>query len=501
MFRIRLLTGLIFLTAAAALTADEKAKVPAAADQEKALKLVKDLFKAQYAKTAVADRLALAKKLYDQGMDTKDDVTGRYVLLKEARSLAAGAGDLKLTAEIGEQMTKLYDISKTDATIELYEQMAASAADPTTAYLYTLKLLHAFDLALADDEFELAEKLYKLADTTAKKSKSTPAYTSVTFRSKDVENHRKERQKIQPQIDALQSNPIDPALNHAVGMYFALVKGNWVKALPLLSKSNDEKIKTLASKDLEEPTDAAKQMELGDGWYDLIVPLGKEAAGRKALQLRAYHWYEKAENGLTGLNKTRVQKRVLELEKVATAKQDLTDMWLLIRERSQNKAFTKTNLAGGGDTTFDEFLPEGGLFIGFHYSLGKFFDQPVMRGFQPIFMTPMGEKLGINYGLPKGGKLLTVKAKPGYAIGEIHARGGLGWDAIKVTFYKIEKDKLNKADSYTSEHVGGMGGGETTFGGDGSFIIGIHGKKNREGFVGGFGVLIVKPDGLEPKKK
>ncbi len=35
---------------------------------------------------------------------------------------------------------------------------------------------------------------------------------------------------------------------------------------------------------------------------------------------------------------------------------------------------------------------------------------------------------------------------------------------------------LEPKDSYEGPHIGGMGGGAATLGGDGQFIIGIHGK-------------------------
>src|SRR5437870_1172087 len=73
--------------------ADERAAVPPGPDLEKAQATVRELFKAEFAKTKTTDRIALAAKLFHQALDTKDDPAAKYVLLREARDLAAKAGD------------------------------------------------------------------------------------------------------------------------------------------------------------------------------------------------------------------------------------------------------------------------------------------------------------------------------------------------------------------------------------------------------------------------
>jgi hypothetical protein len=62
---------------------------------------------------------------------------------------------------------------------------------------------------------------------------------------------------------------------------------------------------------------AAGQVEVGDLWYDLAAD--QSGPVKTHVQLRAYHWYQEAVPALTGLTKTRVQKRLEELEKVVAA--------------------------------------------------------------------------------------------------------------------------------------------------------------------------------------
>src|SRR5437868_3206159 len=83
----------------AAATAGALPAPPDAAAQEKSQKLVRDLFKDAYARTAPADRLALAKALRKEAEGTSADPAGKFVLLREARDVAAGAGDFAAAME------------------------------------------------------------------------------------------------------------------------------------------------------------------------------------------------------------------------------------------------------------------------------------------------------------------------------------------------------------------------------------------------------------------
>src|SRR3989442_1034688 len=89
------LLGLLWLVGSVAGADKEREAVPSADAQAKAEKLIKDLFKADYARFRPADRLALSTKLLQQAVETKDDPAARYVLLQEASRLAARAGALQ----------------------------------------------------------------------------------------------------------------------------------------------------------------------------------------------------------------------------------------------------------------------------------------------------------------------------------------------------------------------------------------------------------------------
>src|SRR6516164_3725658 len=74
-----------------------KAPLPPKAAQDKALKLVLEVFQEDLAAAKEpAARVKLAAELLQQARETKDDQALRYVLLQQARDLAAEGSDANL---------------------------------------------------------------------------------------------------------------------------------------------------------------------------------------------------------------------------------------------------------------------------------------------------------------------------------------------------------------------------------------------------------------------
>jgi len=96
-----------------------------------------------------------------------------------------------------------------------------------------------------------------------------------------------------------------------VGYHLCTVKGDWAAGLPMLAKGNDPTTKGPAEKDLAAPADATAQAAAGDGWWDLAEKTTDSA--KTAIRARAAFWYEKAVDKLTGLSKTKVRTRLMDL--------------------------------------------------------------------------------------------------------------------------------------------------------------------------------------------
>src|SRR5262249_2586501 len=118
----------------------------------------------------------------------------------------------------------------------------------------------------------------------------------------------KELAPLKGSLEALKKDPKDAKANLELGKYFALVRGNWIKALPYLTLGSDKDFQALAQKDLDQPKLAKERVSLGDGWWDLGEK--EKDPARLHLRQRAVFWYEKALPETAGLNRNRLEKRV-----------------------------------------------------------------------------------------------------------------------------------------------------------------------------------------------
>jgi WD40 repeat protein len=289
--------------------AGKKLPIPDQAAQAKALALVLDIFKEDMdaAKDAEA-KTRLANNLLQQGRESRDDAANRYVLFREARILAAKAGDANLTLRAVDEMTRGFDVNphqlKAAALAEVAENVSTKEAGQAVVDL----LLPAIAEAREADNYEAALALGKVAETAARRSKVLALVTAVQKQNEDIAAAQKGFAHLQSFIDRLAKNPKDGQANLELGKYYAFFKGRWEKALPLLAMGSDEALKNLSNRDIASPKESKDQLALADGWWELA--LKEKDSVQLQLQRRAMFWYEQAVAGVAGLNRTKALKRI-----------------------------------------------------------------------------------------------------------------------------------------------------------------------------------------------
>jgi hypothetical protein len=289
--------------------APPKLPIPDKASQVRAMDLIESIFRDDLAAAKEPEAQSkLAAYLLQQGRESKDEPGNRYVLFREARLLAARAGDATLALSAADELARDFQVP----LLEVKANTLAAVADGNlskeaakTLVDLTLPLLHD---ALEADNYDAAIALGKVADIAARKSKNLATVTAVQKRNDEVLAVRKGFARLQVFVDRLKSNPNDAEANGELGKYHALLKGRWEKALPLLAMGNDAALKTLAAQDLERPKNPRQQLDLADGWWNLA--LTEKDPAQLALQRRAMHWYEQAVGQLAGLNRTKALKRI-----------------------------------------------------------------------------------------------------------------------------------------------------------------------------------------------
>ena len=126
---LMLLVGSAFALAQTSGDPSKKLPIPDKAAQAKAFGLVMDVFKDDIKAAANAEaKSKLALTLLQQGKDSRDDAATRYVLYREARALAAKAGDATLTLLAVDEMTRAFNVNP----LELKASALAEVAENVT---------------------------------------------------------------------------------------------------------------------------------------------------------------------------------------------------------------------------------------------------------------------------------------------------------------------------------------------------------------------------------
>jgi hypothetical protein len=292
-----LLAVALALAFACATSAAQRQAVPAKEAQERAAKLIDELYRDDItaSKRDRDARLKLARIFLLEARDTGDDPAGKYVLLRESADLAARAGDGAIALQAIGEMAQAFDIPASSVLRLKIQalQTAGSGSGTPESYQGTVDAaLALMEEALAVDDLEIAADLGATAEAAARKLKNVALVSSIRKRNEEIKTLQGEFAEVKPFVDALQKSPADPRANLEAGKYFAIVKGHWAKGLPLLGKGSDAKLKAVAALELSLPSAARDQARLGNMWADAAGQF-KDLARINVL-LRAYHWYQEA---------------------------------------------------------------------------------------------------------------------------------------------------------------------------------------------------------------
>ncbi len=287
-----------------------RAAVPDRAAQVRAENAIRKIFKEEYARAerdpAAARELAAA--LLQQARDTTESPALRFVALREARDLAAGAGDITGAFQAVADLAREFAADPLLMKADVLTRAGQKATTPEAQRMLAETALTLVDEALGGEAPFEAVRLLGLAEEQATRAKSLALIARIQKRARELETLRKDFEAIRPAAEKLRSNPRDPEASLTMGRYYALTKGNWTRALPLLARGADAKLRELARRDLAGPTSDAERAAVGDAWWALAEQTPEPA--KTQLQQRAAFWYRQAVAGLAGAAKERATKRM-----------------------------------------------------------------------------------------------------------------------------------------------------------------------------------------------
>jgi hypothetical protein len=295
--------------------------VPDDPSQAKAERMVREVFAKEYAATELAARRALAARMLRQAMESGDDPPARFVLLREARDVAASAGDAATANRAIRVMAQFFAIDSTRVLLAAMNTSHAAAPTAEAQALVAQICLSAVDGAMVQDDFAMATKLVATAEAAAGKAKNVPLVTQARERARTLQLTLLEFQSVEKAREVLRDDRENPEACTRVGKFLCLHKGEWSAGLPLLAKGSESAIRSMARDDLAATSDPQKRLAAAEGWWELSQNQSQPI--RKHLRARAAYWYELALPQLNGFHRAIAMKRLETVELDGMREQNL----------------------------------------------------------------------------------------------------------------------------------------------------------------------------------
>jgi hypothetical protein len=305
--------------------------VPDAAAQAKAEELIRQVLADEYARAKAdpAARARLVQTLREQGRETRDDPAARFVLFREARDLAASSGDFTTALQVVGELAERYAIDLPAMRLDTLVRAAPAVKGPAAGRDLAQIAVELLDELVEAERHELALKLLPAAKAAAETAADKLLAGEVARRAEALPLLHKEFERLRPLVKKLKARPDHPKANLELGTYHALLRGQWAKGLPLLARGADAGLKKLASLDLAGPQEAARQLELADGWRDQAQK--RSGLAQVHLLLRAAHWYQQAAQQLPAPERARAEEQLKAIAARLPAGYRLTGLYAAVR--------------------------------------------------------------------------------------------------------------------------------------------------------------------------
>jgi hypothetical protein len=273
--------------------------VPDAAAQASAEKRVWDVHKDDYQKTSAPQRAALASRLMEESHAGATAPVERFVLLREARDLAASAGDFALMERAVAEAAAHFELDAYDwrwaGLASLLSRNAATWARPATAAapdpLRAAAAEAMLDFAadsMCHERYDLATQAAARAEELARNSNLSVLLARAQAQPGEIAQVRRQADAAKSARETLRAAPDDPSANLVAGSFACFVGGDWADGLPLLAKGSDPLLAALARAELAKPAKAQGQIELADAWWNFAEKLGDARGSTPKARIMAH---------------------------------------------------------------------------------------------------------------------------------------------------------------------------------------------------------------------
>ena len=297
--------------------------IPDAEAQARAERLFREVYEEDCTKAKTStEKAVLAEKMLDQAIAGQGDPADYFVLLREAKEMAAQAGHAEMAIQAVKRISEIYDVDGMAMKRKTLDAVSRSARTRGQFRAIIQQALPLANSAVVSDDFKSALHLCEMAANAARKAEDYQRAKQIIIGKKEVAEIGKEYARTQEARATLKQSPRDQSANLVVGRYYCLTKGDWNKGISMLALGSEGDLKALTIRELRGAASSVEWVSMGDGWWDLGQ---EESAGptKDSYLARAAYWYSGALNALPEASeptKTKVETRIGELNESALSK-------------------------------------------------------------------------------------------------------------------------------------------------------------------------------------
>ena len=263
------------------------------------------------------EKTTLAKKLYDRANDTtktEENRIDRYVLLDLGRHLACDAGDIQTSLQIVDALARDFRVDAIEQKVAALVNIEGNLRDEQPLRDFVRRSQDLSDEAERDEQYNQAIRLFRGVASAARKLGDQAVRKMVRDRNKELTWLVSSLESAQKAKDVILKTPDDPRANESLGTYLCLVKDDWEKGLPMLSRSFNEDTRELAEDDLAEPKTADDCIAVADGWR--VRAQWYKGRVKERLYLRAKNYYHEVQRTASEAQKIRLDSQLKTIDQI-----------------------------------------------------------------------------------------------------------------------------------------------------------------------------------------
>lgn len=250
----------------------------------------------------------LAQQMVKVAAET-DDQASRFILLRSARNIAIGTGDVNHAMQFTNSLVNNFDIDAIEERTNCLTRVSQFLTSPAQIVDFGAAVLPVVEEMIDRGLFVNATELLQLAHTAMQDSRNTDQKNVIAAKQEEVKRYLDKYELIQVSFQELETNPADPVAAGKVGQFYCFARGLWSRGLPLLAASNLEPLRDVAREELAKPSATPQMVALADRWWEL-ADSNTDQSVADAMRERACMWYDQSLPGLAGLDRVRVEKRL-----------------------------------------------------------------------------------------------------------------------------------------------------------------------------------------------